>query len=197
MPGGHTCSSAGRDLVAPSDCLFFIVHTIECAFIDLWLPSFPSPLRYSGTHPTSTHTPTSTTPAMVLGERPTTPKRRPSLSNSKSPSSTIRGKGRGRKDSDVGIGLGSVDKVLHEVDGLDNAVSSPMSMDGDPNGSLSMDGVLGGLEMFPLKPGTIDVFSDSEVKIEEGGLDQIFASDEEDEGQEVCVCVCVCVCLGR
>ena len=103
----------------------------------------------------------------------------------------MRGKGRGRKESDVGIGLGSVDKVLHEVDGLDNAVNSPMSMDGDPNGSLSMDGVLGGLEMFPLKPGTIDVFSDSAVKIEEGGLDQIFASDEEDEGQEVCVCVCL------
>ena len=66
-----------------------------------------------------------------------------------------------------------------------------MSMDGDPNGSLSMDGVLGGLEMLPLKSGTIDVFSDSAVKIEEGGLDQIFASDEEDEGQEVSVCVCV------
>ena len=158
---------------------------------DLCLSSSPSPLRYSGTLPTSNHIPTPTTPAKVLGERPTTPKHRPSLSNSKSPNSATRGKGRGRKESDVGIGLGSVDKVLHEVDGLDNAVNSPMSMDGDPNGSLSMDGVLGGLEMLPLKSGTIDVFSDSAVKIEEGGLDQIFASDEEDEGQEVSVCVCV------
>ena len=66
-----------------------------------------------------------------------------------------------------------------------------------------MDSVLGGgMERFPNKPQTIDVFSESAVRIEEGGLDQIFASDEEDEEQEVCgvgvwgwcVLVCVMVC---
>ena len=54
------------------------------------------------------------------------------------------------------------------------------------------DSMLGGMERFPMKPQTIDVFSESAVRIEEGGLDQIFASDEEDEEQEVWfVCVLI------
>ena len=39
------------------------------------------------------------------------------------------------------------------------------------------DGMLGGMERFPMKPQTIDVFSESAVRILEGQLDQIFASN--------------------
>ena len=96
--------------------------------------------------------------------------------------------GRGRLPTSVDPGvpvIGGLGTVLATEDGYDGAgLDSPMSHNGElhqANGDLLLDGGFGSEKSKP----QIDVFSDKAVKIDEGGLDQIFASDEEDELQEV------------
>ena len=88
-----------------------------------------------------------------------------------------------QREGDPGIpGVGT---ILPAEDGYDGpGMDSPISHNGEAhqaNGELLLDGGFGSE-----KPkAQIDVFSDKAVKIDEGGLDQIFASDEEDDSQEV------------
>ena len=47
---------------------------------------------------------------------------------------------KGPKGSNAGIAIGSVDKILsHEVDGFENAIGSPMSMEGDSSTIMQAD----------------------------------------------------------
>ena len=92
--------------------------------------------------------------------------------------------GRGRLQRDDPV-IGGIGPILTNEDSYDGpGLDSPMSHNGEPlhiNGDLLLDGGFGSEKPKP----QIDVFSDKAVKIDEGGLDQIFASDEEDESQEV------------
>jgi len=110
-----------------------IAHTVFC----------PSPSRrvrnsidHASTPPISA-VPPSTTPSIPLkAERPTTPNRRASLS--KTPVSASKMKG--TKGNNAGIAIGSVDKILsHEVNGFENAIGSPMSMEGDSSTIMQAD----------------------------------------------------------
>ena len=106
------------------------------------IPS-PSPGRrvrnsvdHASTPPISAVAPTTAPSIPLKAERPTTPNRRPSLP--KTPVSAA--KGRITKGS---IAIGSVDKILaHEVDGFENAIGSPMSMDGDPTSNIMQTDLL-------------------------------------------------------
>lgn len=98
----------------------------------------------------------------------------------------IGGRSRTQRDDDPGIpGIGGIGPILAAEDSYDSVgMDSPMSHNGEPhqaNGELLLDGAFGSEKSKP----QIDVFSDKAVKIDEGGLDQIFASDEEDDSQEV------------
>ena len=129
----------------------------------------------------STGSPITTSPGMLSSsDLPSTP------------STTMRGVypgGRGKlpRDDPVIPSIGGIGPILTNEDSYDSpalALDSPMSHNGEPhhiNGDLLLDGGLGSERPKP----QIDVFSDKAVKIDEGGLDQIFASDEEDESQEV------------
>lgn len=47
---------------------------------------------------------------------------------------------KGPKGNSAGIAIGSVDKILsHEVDGFENAIGSPMSMEGDSSTIMQAD----------------------------------------------------------
>ena len=130
-------------------------------------------------------TPIGTSPGLmhVAGDRPGTPS-----SATKLHPIPTSGCGRVQRGGDPGIpGIGGIGPILATEDTYDGpGMDSPMSMghNGEPhqaNGELLLDGGFGSEKLKP----QIDVFSDNAVKIDEGGLDQIFASDEEDESQEV------------
>ena len=92
----------------------------------------------------------------------------------------------GRIMRDAGISeIGGISPILAAEDSYDGVgVDSPLSHNGESHqtsGEMLLDGGFGSEKSKP----QIDVFSDKAVKIDEGGLDQIFASDEEDETQEV------------
>ena len=92
----------------------------------------------------------------------------------------------GRILRDAGISeIGGISPILAAEDSYGGVeVDSPVSHNGESHqtsGEMLLDG---GFGLEKSKP-QIDVFSDKAVKIDEGGLDQIFASDEEDETQEV------------
>ena len=129
-----------------------------------------------------TGSPISTSPGLIhaASERSGTP------SSATKHSVSIGGRGRTQRDGDPGIpGIGGIGPILAAEDSYDGVgVDSPMSHNGElhqSNGELLLDGGFGSEKSKP----QIDVFSDKVVKIDEGGLDQIFASDEEDESQEV------------
>ena len=87
---------------------------------------------------------------------------------------------------DAGIPeIGAIGPILAAEDSYSGVgVDSPISHNGESHqssGEMLLDGGFGSEKSKP----QIDVFSDKAVKIDEGGLDQIFASDEEDESQEV------------
>lgn len=93
---------------------------------------------------------------------------------------------RGRILRDPGIPeIGGIGPTLATEDSYDGVgVDSPISHNGESHqtsGEMLLDGGFGSEKSKP----QIDVFSDKAVKIDEGGLDQIFASDEEDESHEV------------
>ena len=81
--------------------------------------------------------------------------------------------------------IGGIGPILATEDSYDGVgVDSPLSHNGESHqtsGEMLLDGGFGSEKSKP----QIDVFSDKAVKIDEGGLDQIFASDEEDESHEV------------
>ena len=117
----------------------------------------------------------------MAGDRPSTPS-----SASKLHPLPIGGHGRLHREGDPGITtISGIGNILPSEDGYDvPGMDSPMSHNGEghqTNGELLLDGGFGSEKSKP----QIDVFSDKAVKIDEGGLDQIFASDEEDESQEV------------
>jgi hypothetical protein len=92
----------------------------------------------------------------------------------------------GRILRDAGISdIGGIGPVLASEDSYNGVgVDSPISHNGESHqtsGEMVLDGGFGSEKSKP----QIDVFSDKAVKIDEGGLDQIFASDEEDEAQGV------------
>ena len=127
--------------------------------------------------------PIGSSPGLILAasERPGTPS-----SATKLHPVSVGGRGRSQRDDDLGIpGIGGIGPILAAEDSYDSVgMDSPMSHNGEPhqsNGELLLDGGFGSEKSKP----QIDVFSDKAVKIDEGGLDQIFASDEEDESQEV------------
>ena len=131
----------------------------------------------------STGSPIGASPSHILvpGDRPNTPS-----SATKLHPLPIGGRGRLPISGDPGVPvIGGLGTILGSEDGYDGAgLDSPMSHNGEPhqaNGDLLLDGGFGSEKSKP----QIDVFSDKAVKIDEGGLDQIFASDEEDELQEV------------
>ena len=101
---------------------------------------------------------------------------------------SVGGRGRIVRDVDPGIpgiGIGGIGPILATEDSYDCVgVDSPISHNGElnqSNGEMLLDGGFGSEKSKP----QIDLFIDKAVKIDESGLDQIFASDEEDESQEV------------
>lgn len=88
------------------------------------------------------------------------------------------------RDADVRE-IGGVGPILAMEDSYDGVgVDSPISHNGESHQTSAEMLLDGGFGSEKSKP-QIDVFSDKAVKIDESGLDQIFASDEEDESQEV------------
>lgn len=117
----------------------------------------------------------------VSGERPSTPS-----STTKLHPLPVGVHGRIQREGDLGLsGIGSIGPLIAMEDGLDGqGMDSPFSHSGEAhqaNGELLLEGGFGSEKSKP----QIDVFSDKAVKIDESGLDQIFASDEEDDSQEV------------
>ena len=117
----------------------------------------------------------------VTGERPSTPS-----STTKLHPLPVGVHGRIQREGDLGFsGIGSIGPILAAEDGLDGqGMDSPISHNGEAhqaNEELLLESGFGSEKPKP----QIDVFSDKAVKIDESGLDQIFASDEEDDSQEV------------
>ena len=117
----------------------------------------------------------------VAGDRPSTPS-----SATKPHPLPVGGHGRIQREGDPGLpAIVSIGPILATEDGFDGSgMDSPISHNGEghqANEELLSEGGFGSEKPKP----QIDVFSDKAVKIDESGLDQIFASDEEDDSQEV------------